>query len=47
MNDIQAVIFDLGDTLIYFEAVLQDGLAEADETLFRYCIIPSGKTGSE
>jgi HAD superfamily hydrolase (TIGR01662 family) len=35
MNDIQAVIFDLGDTLIYFEAVLQDVLAEADETLFQ------------
>jgi HAD superfamily hydrolase (TIGR01662 family) len=35
MRDIKAIIFDLGDTLIYFNAVLQDVLVEADEVLYQ------------
>jgi HAD superfamily hydrolase (TIGR01509 family) len=34
MRDFKAILFDLGDTLIYFDAVLQDALIEADEVLY-------------
>jgi HAD superfamily hydrolase (TIGR01662 family) len=35
MRDFKAIIFDLGDTLIYFDAVLQEVLVEADEVLYQ------------
>ncbi len=35
MRELRAIIFDLGDTLIYFDAAIQDVLGEADEVLYR------------
>ncbi len=45
MREFKAIIFDLGDTLIYFDAVLQDVLVEADEVLFQSLVEKGLKLG--